>query len=44
MHCMNSSKSYDEDGDFDINFPYINRKKKHLPNSQVLISLDRKIV
>ena len=29
---MNSSKSYDEDGDLDIDFPYINRKKRtHLP-------------
>ena len=27
---MNSSKSYDEDGTLDIDFPYI-KKKTHLP-------------
>ena len=27
---MNNSKSYDKDGDLDIDFPYINWKKKHI--------------
>ena len=40
---MNSSKSYDKDGDLDIDFLY-KKKKKNYVSDNVLISFHVKIV